>query len=416
MAIDDIALTLVPGLGVKGVVHLLEVFGTAQAIFAASADELAGRAELRPDVARSIAARKSHPEAERELRHCRRHGITPLASTDDAYPALLREIPDYPHVLYIKGNAEVLSQRCLSMVGTRRISTYGQRLCDELVRGLTRIPQVVVVSGLAFGVDVACHRAALAAGIPTVGVLANPLPDVTPAQHTSVALDMIEQGGALISELHSQSKQRGTFYLARNRIIAGLSAGTVVIESPASGGSLATAHYADGYDRTVMAPPGRTTDANSFGTNSLIRNRKALLIRSADDIAEELQWEFALSRDEKTAPAPTPELTAEEREVLSLLGDEPPHAGRTDRRERPRLRRAECPAHGARTLAGGPAAARQPLRTFSISREQSRTCSGYAEAGKRRRKFNVFDKPSAEPNLFGLCRGGKTKKEIQRIR
>ena len=91
MAIDDIALTLVPGLGVKGVVHLLEVFGTAQAIFAASADELAGRAELRPDVARSIAARKSHPEAERELRHCRRHGITPLASTDDAYPALLRE-------------------------------------------------------------------------------------------------------------------------------------------------------------------------------------------------------------------------------------------------------------------------------------------------------------------------------------
>ena len=231
---------------------MLEVFGTAQAIFAASADELAGRAELRPDVARSIAARKSHPEAERELRHCRRHGITPLASTDDAYPALLREIPDYPHVLYIKGNAEVLSQRCLSMVGTRRISTYGQRLCDELVRGLTRIPQVVVVSGLAFGVDVACHRAALAAGIPTVGVLANPLPDVTPAQHTSVALDMIERGGALISELHSQSKQRGTFYLARNRIIAGLSAGTVVIESPASGGSLATAHYADGYDRTVM--------------------------------------------------------------------------------------------------------------------------------------------------------------------
>ena len=289
MAIDDIALTLVPGLGVKGVVHLLEVFGTAQAIFAASADELSGRAELRPDIARSIAARKSHPEAERELRHCRRHGITPLASTDDAYPALLREIPDYPHVLYIKGNAEVLSQRCLSMVGTRRISTYGQRLCDELVRGLTRIPQVVVVSGLAFGVDVACHRAALAAGIPTVGVLANPLPDVTPAQHTSVALDMIERGGALISELHSQSKQRGTFYLARNRIIAGLSAGTVVIESPASGGSLATAHYADGYDRTVMAPPGRTTDANSFGTNSLIRNRKAQLVLTADDVIANLK-------------------------------------------------------------------------------------------------------------------------------
>ena len=323
MTIDDIALTLIPGLGIKGVVHLLEVFGTAAAVFAASADDLTGRAELRPDIARSIAARKSHAEAEREIRQCRQHGITPLASTDEAYPALLREIPDYPHVLYIKGNAAVLSQRCVSMVGTRRISAYGQRLCAELVQGLARIPNTAIVSGLAFGVDVACHRAALAAGIPTVGVVANPLPDVTPAQHANVALEMVERGGALVSELHSQSKQRGTFYLPRNRIIAGLSAGTVVVESPASGGSLTTAQYADGYNRTVMAPPGRTTDGNSFGTNSLIRNRKAVLIRSAEDIVEELQWEFALAPHEKTAPIASPELTAEEEQVLSLLGDEP---------------------------------------------------------------------------------------------
>jgi len=323
MTVDDLALTLIPGLGVKGVVHLLAVFGSAQAVFAAALDELTGRAELRADIARSIAARKSHREAERELRHCRRHGITPLASTDANYPRLLREIPDYPHVLYIIGNAEALSERCISLVGTRRISTYGQRLCDELVHGLARIPRTVIVSGLAFGVDVACHRAALAAGIPTVGVLANPLPDVTPAQHAAVARDMVEQGGALVSELHSQSKQKGTFYLARNRIIAALSAGTVVVESPAAGGSLSTALYADGYDRTVMAPPGRTTDTNSFGTNSLIRNRKAVLIRSAEDIAEELRWELELAPDERTDRIPTPRLTADEERVLALLGDEP---------------------------------------------------------------------------------------------
>lgn len=323
MTIDDIALTLVPGLGIKGVVHLLEVFGTASAVFAASADDLTGQAELRADIARSIVTRKSHAEAEREARYCRQHGITPLVSTDENYPALLREIPDYPHVLYIKGNAAVLSQRCISMVGTRRISAYGQRLCDELVHGLAHIPDLAVVSGLAFGVDVACHRAALAAGIPTVGVLANPLPEVTPAQHAAVAHEIVERGGTLVSELHSQSKQRGTFYLARNRIIAGLSAGTIVVESPASGGSLTTAQYADSYDRTVMAPPGRTTDSNSFGTNSLIRNRKALLIRSADDVVEELQWDFALSRHEKAAPAVTPSLTADEERVLTLLDDEP---------------------------------------------------------------------------------------------
>lgn len=323
MTVDDIALTLIPGLGIKGIVHLLETFGSARAVFAASADELTGRAELRADIARSIVARRSHSEAERELHFCRRQCIEPVASTDDAYPPLLREIPDYPHVLYIKGNAAALSQRCVSMVGTRRISAYGQRLCDELVRGLRRISGVTIVSGLAFGVDVACHRAALAAGIPTVGVVANPLPDVTPVQHAAVAREMLERGGALVSELHSQSKQRGTFYLARNRIIAGLSAGTVVVESPASGGSLATAHYADGYNRTVMAPPGRTTDANSFGTNALIRNRKATLIRSAEDIVEELQWEFALDRDEIAPAVPTPSLTAEEEAVLALLGDEP---------------------------------------------------------------------------------------------
>lgn len=259
MTVDDIALTLIPGLGIKGIVHLLETFGSARRSSPhRPTSSPAGRSCV-PTSPGSIVARRSHSEAERELHFCRRQCIEPLASTDDAYPPLLRDIPDYPHVLYIKGNAAALSQRCVSMVGTRRISAYGQRLCDELVRGLRRISGVTIVSGLAFGVDVACHRAALAAGIPTVGVVANPLPDVTPAQHAAVAREMLERGGALVSELHSQSKQRGTFYLARNRIIAGLSAGTVVVESPASGGSLATAHYADGYNRTVMAPPGRTT-------------------------------------------------------------------------------------------------------------------------------------------------------------
>lgn len=278
---------------------------------------------MRPDVARSIAARKSHPEAERELRHCRRHGITPLASTDDAYPALLREIPDYPHVLYIKGNAEVLSQRCLSMVGTRRISTYGQRLCDELVRGLTRIPQVVVVSGLGLRGG---------RGLPSCGV-GGRNPD---RGRTGKPAARCDTGRAHLRSARHDRTGRGADF---GTPLAEQTAGNVLPRTQPHyrriecrhgshriarlGGSLATAHYADGYDRTVMAPPGRTTDANSFGTNSLIRNRKALLIRSADDIAEELQWEFALSRDEKTAPAPTPELTAEEREVLSLLGDEP---------------------------------------------------------------------------------------------
>lgn len=312
MTIDDIALGMTPGLGVKGIVHLLECFGDARAIFAASPDELVARAALRPELAREISRRRLFGEAERELERCRRHEIAAIAATDPEYPALLRELPDRPHVLYIKGNVEALHARCLSVVGTREATPYGQNACERLIRDLgERVPGLCIVSGLAFGIDVAAHRAALAAGIPTVAVLANALPAVTPPQHTRIGTDLLDHGGALVSELHSQSKQNGNFYLARNRIVAGLSAGCLVVESPDSGGSLVTAHQADGYDRTVMALPGRATDRTSAGTNHLIRNRKAQLVLTADDIIEEMMWDLAENparpRTQKTAPQLTPD-------------------------------------------------------------------------------------------------------------
>ena len=293
MTIEDIALQMTPGIGVKGAVHLLGVFGSARDIFAAAPDELAGEAGLREEIAREIVRRRGFAAAEKELEHCRRNGIAAIASTDPEYPPLLREIPDYPHVLYIKGDTAALSARCLSMVGTRNATPYGQTMCNRLVEGLAaQGPGLCIVSGLAFGIDVAAHRAALAAGVPTVAVLANPLPEVTPAQHTAVARDILDHGGALVTELHSQTRQNGTAYIARNRIIAGLSAGCIVVESPDSGGSLVTAHCADDYDRSVMAVPGRATDRMSAGTNHLIRNRKAQLVLTADDIVRELMWDL----------------------------------------------------------------------------------------------------------------------------
>lgn len=325
MTIEDIALVMTPGIGVKGAVHLLETFGGAQQIFAASSDELIERAALRPDLARQIIKRTGFAGAEREAAYCRRHDLTALASTDAQYPALVRQIPDYPHVLYIRGNPTALAMRCVSIVGTREATPYGQLMCNRLVEGLAeKVPGLCIVSGLAFGIDAAAHRAALAAGVPTVGVLANPLPDVTPAQHTPIAREMIERGGALVSELHSQSKQTGNFYLARNRIIAALSAGTVVIESPDSGGSLFTAHCADGYDRTVMAVPGRATDRASSGANHLIRNRKAQMVLTASDIVEEMRWELNL-HDGEVRPAPaTPNLTPDEEGLLRCFRTDDP--------------------------------------------------------------------------------------------
>lgn len=320
MQIEDIALTMTPGLGLKGIVHLLEVFGDAAHIFAASRAELIHRAELREQVADELLRKSGFAMAKRELKHCERHNIRAIASTDAEYPALLRETPDYPHVLYIQGNPEALSGRTLSVVGTRTATPYGQSETRRLVGQLAeRIPNLSIISGLAFGIDVAAHRAAIEYSLPTVAVLANPLPDIAPVQHTDVARELLRSGGALLSELHSQTRIKGVHYLARNRLIAGLSAGCIVVESPAGGGSLVTAQYADDYHRTVMAVPGRISDRNSIGTNHLIRTQKARLVTSASDIVSELMWDLGedpVTFSEKPA---TTDLTRDEAGLLGCF-------------------------------------------------------------------------------------------------
>lgn len=292
MTVEDIALTFVPKLGVRGAVHLLRCFGSAAAIYSASEDELRSRAELRADIARDIANGRGLRDAEREAEYCRRCGITPVASTDDAYPPLLREIDDYPAVIYVKGDVEALTRRSVAFVGTRRMTSYGSRMCDALMRELSEAaPDVVVVSGLAYGVDSACHRGAVTYGLATVDVLANVLPAVAPTAHERLAASMIAKGGALVTELNSQTKQNGRYFVPRNRLIAGMCAATVVVESPEAGGAMVTAAFADGYDRTVLAVPGRATDECSRGTNALIFNRKAQPVMSARDILHELMWD-----------------------------------------------------------------------------------------------------------------------------
>ena len=326
MTIEDIALQMTPGIGIKGAVHLLELFGDARSIFAATADELVAKADLRPDTAQQIVRRKGFPAAEKELAHCRRNDIAAVASTDPEYPPLLREITDYPHVIYIKGCVEALSARCISIVGTREATPYGQTACNRLVGGLAeRIPGLSVVSGLAFGIDTACHRAALAFGMPTVGIIASALPGITPAQHTAVARDMIEHGGAVVSELHSQTRQNGNFYHSRNRLLAGISGGTVVVESPAEGGSMDTARLADGYNRTLMAVPGRATDFASAGANLLIRTQRAQMVCTGEDIVREMMWDQNRPGDLIDRPTAAPAaLTRDEEGLLGCFRTDDP--------------------------------------------------------------------------------------------
>lgn len=292
MTIEDIALLYVQGLGSRGVVHLIDHYGSAEAVYSAPVGSLVADAGLRKDIAERIARGDGIHAAKREAEYCRKQGIYMLAATDGDYPELLYETVDRPHILFVKGNIEVLAGPTLSMVGTREISPSGVHITNKLVEGLAaEVDRFTIVSGIAYGVDAACHRAALRHNIPSVAVLANALPEINPAPHRQLAEDILNHGGAIISELSSQSPQNGKHFIARNRIIAGLSMGVVVVESPASGGALSTADLADGYGRAVMAVPGRVTDSSSFGTNNLIRSGKARLVMTARDIISDMDWE-----------------------------------------------------------------------------------------------------------------------------
>ena len=281
-----------PEVGPRTAIHLLECFGSAERIFAATEQELIERAGIRPAVARSLSRREYHPAADRELQFVSEYGIRVLASDDPLYPERLKECPDYPHVLYVRGTADLNAEKWISFVGTRKMTHYGRRACEKIIGEVASLcPDTVVVSGLAYGVDITAHRAAMDAGLTTVGVVAHPLNRIYPAPHTGSARRMIETGGALISEYHSGCRMERSNFVQRNRIIAGMSDGTLIVESPRKGGSLITADMADGYHRTVMAVTGRIDDSFSGGTNHLIRSLKACMVCSGKDVLDALGWE-----------------------------------------------------------------------------------------------------------------------------
>lgn len=304
MTIEDLALLFTRGIGSRGAAALIDHFGTAERLFSASKEEVMRSVGLREELAERIVAGEGMELAEREVEYCRKHDIRIISATDPEYPEPLRQVSDRPHLLFVQGNVDVLSMQTLSIVGTREASPSGIHNCQHLVTQLAeQIPDLCIVSGLAYGIDSTAHRAALAAGVKTVAVLPSILPNVAPASHRTLANEILRSGGALVSELHSQTRQNGSFFISRNRIIAALSLGLVVVESPAEGGSLATADIADSYGRVVMAVPGRMTDVGSFGSNNLIRSGKARMILTANDIIDDLGWTVTERKEQSDEPS-----------------------------------------------------------------------------------------------------------------
>lgn len=227
----------------------------------------------------------------RELDFTLKNNIKPLFCDDAEFPSRLKECDDAPSLIYTLGKCNLNAKHIVSIVGTRRATAYGQRFTSELVSGLASLlDDIVIVSGLAYGIDVAAHKAALENGIPTVAVVAHGLKTIYPADHREVAKRIVHNGGAIVTEYCADAPiHRGNF-LARNRIVAGIADATIIVESDEKGGAMVTASIAYAYNRDVFAAPGRVTDRYSSGPLKLITLNRAALIRSAEDLIEQMNW------------------------------------------------------------------------------------------------------------------------------
>lgn len=266
---------------------------------------------------------EARARAEAELEFCQKHGILPLPMNDEHYPARLRECDDAPLMLFYRGNADLNQQRVINIVGTRHCTAYGKDVISRFVRDLKSLcPQLLIVSGLAYGVDINAHRAALENGYETVGVLAHGLDQIYPPRHRETAVKMISQGG-LLTEFFTQTNADKVNFVRRNRIVAGMSDACILVESAAHGGGLITARLSRDYNRDVFAFPGRVGDEYSEGCNNLIRNNGAALITSAQDFVEAMGWitdaQLNEARQKGIERQLFPSLSPEEMQIVGAL-------------------------------------------------------------------------------------------------
>ena len=298
--------------------HLLEAFGGPAAVFAARRDELAAALNCADTYIDQLLDPSLLDWAHRETEWARRYGIRPLCLGTAGYPHRLSECPDAPLVLFCKGSADLDASRVLAVVGTRKASWTGRENCRRIVERLAALDEKpVIVSGLALGIDGCAHTAALAAGLPTVGVLPCGLDEIYPRQHRELARNLLEQG-ALVTDFPRETAPAAFTFLRRNRIIAGLADATLVVESYRKGGSLITASLASSYNRDVFAVPGRLSDASCEGCNRLIAAQEAVLVPDEEALPLALGW-LKARREKRRQPLVCPGDPPLRRELLRLL-------------------------------------------------------------------------------------------------
>lgn len=316
--VHRIALSMLKGIGPVNARNLVAYCGGVDALFTDKhiKCKLASVPGIGEKLIGNILDRSVLQQAEHELDYVRKHDVRVLFYLDDDYPKRLRNCEDAPVLLFAKGSTDLDAQRTVSIVGTRQPTEHGKLTCEQLVEEL--VPTgATIISGLAYGIDITAHRAALRYKLPTVASVAHGLDKCYPSEHAATARQMMRHG-ALVSELPSGSPFAPGNFPARNRIIAGLGDCTVVVESGPKGGSLITADIANSYDRDVMAIPGRIADTRSIGCNALIKQNKAALITGAEDIIKAMGWEERKKKVPKQS-ALFVDLSPEEQQLVDVL-------------------------------------------------------------------------------------------------
>ena len=314
-----LALTQMPGIGSITGKKLISMFSSAKNVLE-HYHELPLDIKLVKVISSAIKDKEIWRRTEAEMKFIGRYKLKVLFFQDPEYPRRLAECYDSPVYLFYKGNADLNAQKVIGIVGTRSATDYGKSLTRELVQGL-REENPLIVSGLAYGIDSHAHRAALDAGLKTIGVLGHGLDRIYPGNNAALAGKMLNQGG-LITEFFSCTKPDRENFPMRNRIIAGLCQAIVVVEAAEGGGALITADIAHTYNREVFAMPGRTTDRYSGGCNLLMKLKKAEIVRNADDLIYELGWRAAEAKTSPRQPKLFIPLTMDEEKVVALLNTE----------------------------------------------------------------------------------------------
>ena len=312
-----LALLQVEGVGDIMAKKLLTAFGSAAAVFEAKPNQLRAVDGIGDVLVRKLKDKSIFEKANAEMQFIAHEGIRVLCFTDEAYPERLKHCIDGPVLLFGSGNFDFRNRKLISIVGTRQITAYGTEFCKKLLEDLS-FYNPIIVSGFAYGVDIVAHQTAMELQLETVGVLAHGLNQIYPKSHKKYVAKM-EQNGGFLTEFSSSSSPEKENFVKRNRLGAGMSEATIVIESAEKGGSLITANLANDYNRDVFAVPGRTNDKYSQGCNELIKTQRAQLVTSAADLIYNLNWQLEDEKPKTIQKQLFVSLDAEEQKIYDYL-------------------------------------------------------------------------------------------------